>query len=281
MFLPDSFHDLTGRISDLLKHNIRILAAKKKCHIEYLDARYHQVPPFGNGTICWFKSKVSNFTKFAGHNYQDALKCALPCWKGLFPNELDSLVQDLLFTFATYRRYCNLRQHMDSTIGSMKTTAAQLGFLFCQYKKAISPISTVETENEFRSHLKRDPKGDREAHKKTFSLVNYKTHALGHKADAIVKYGTTNGTSTQAGKREHKWVKDKYQVTNKNKPEGQIAALITVEHKTSRTVSHRAKLELIPLPDPSLHHQLLQNQNNPMESSAAEPQKILMMHHSK
>ncbi|KAL0068167.1 hypothetical protein AAF712_004827 [Marasmius tenuissimus] len=149
MFVPDSFHDLMGRISDLLKHNVRILATKKKCHIEYLDA----------------------------------------CLR----------------------------------------------------------------------------KGDHEAHRKTFSLVNYKTHALGHKADAIVKYGTTNGTSTQAGEREHKQVKDKYQVTDKNKPEGQIAALITVEHKTSRAVLRRAKLKPIPPPDPSLHHQLPQNQNNPME----------------
>ncbi|KAJ8085123.1 hypothetical protein PM082_003907 [Marasmius tenuissimus] len=265
MFVPDSFHDLTGRISDLLKHNIRILAAKKKRHIEYLDARYRQVPPFGNGTIRRFKSKVSNFSKFAGRDYQDALECALPCWEGLFPDDLDSLIQDLLFTFATYERYCNLRQHTDSTIGSMKTTTTQLGDLFRQYKRAISPISTVETEHELQTRLKRDPKGDREARKKTFSLVNYKTHALGHAADAIVMYGTTDGTSTQAGEREHKRVKEKYQVTNKNKPEGQIAALITVQHKTARAASRRAKLEPIPPPDPSLHHQLPQNQNNPME----------------
>ncbi|KAJ8088038.1 hypothetical protein PM082_013589 [Marasmius tenuissimus] len=148
MIVPDSFHDLTGRISDLLKHNIRILAAKKKRHIEYLDAHYHQVPPFGNRMIHQFKSKVSNFSKFASHDYQDALKCALPCWEGLFPDNLDSLIQDLLFTFATYERYCNLRQHTDSTIGSMKTTTTQLGDLFCRYKRAISPISTVETEHE-------------------------------------------------------------------------------------------------------------------------------------
>ncbi|KAL0057507.1 hypothetical protein AAF712_015848, partial [Marasmius tenuissimus] len=86
-------------------------------------------------------------------------------------------------------------------------------------------------------------------------------HTLGHVADTIIMYDT----STQAGKREHKQVKEKSQVTNKNKPEGQIAALIMVQHKTARAASRRAKLELILPPNPSLHHQLLQSQNNPME----------------
>ncbi|KAL0057520.1 hypothetical protein AAF712_015841 [Marasmius tenuissimus] len=85
-------------------------------------------------------------------------------------------------------------------------------------------------------------------------------------------YGTTDGTSTQPGKREHKRMKNKYQVTNKNKPEGQIGALILVEHRTERTatchtaISHKdPSHEDLPKADPSLHHQLPQNENKSMQ----------------
>ncbi|KAL0062179.1 hypothetical protein AAF712_010934 [Marasmius tenuissimus] len=269
IYAPDSFHDLTGRISDFLKHNIRMISARNKQNLEYLDQRFRRVPTFGDGTIRRFKSKVSSFTKFAGRDYQDALECAMPCFEGLFHDEtLDEIMQDLLFTFATYKRYCNLRQHTDSTISSMKTTTSELGRLFRLYKDKVSDIPTVETDQEVRIRLKKDPKGNGAARKKNFSLVNYKTHALGHEADAIMMYGTTDGTSTQPGEREHKRVKNKYQVTNKNKPEGQIGALILVEHRTERSatrhtaVSHKdSSHEELPKADPSLHHQLPQNEN--------------------
>ncbi|KAJ8092892.1 hypothetical protein PM082_023525 [Marasmius tenuissimus] len=194
IYAPDSFHDLTGWISDFLKHNVCIISAQNKQNLEYLD------------------------------------QC------------------------------------------SMKTTTSELGRLFRVYKDKVTGIPMVETDQEVQTQLKRDPKGDGAARKKNFSLVNYKTHVLGHEADAIMMYGTTDGTSTQSGKREHKHVKNKYQVTNKNKPEGQIGALILVEHRTERTatchtaISHKdPSHEDLPKADPSLHHQLPQNENKSMQ----------------
>ncbi|KAJ8092300.1 hypothetical protein PM082_023903 [Marasmius tenuissimus] len=265
MYVPDSFHDLTGRISDLLKHNVRILSVQKKPNIEVLDQRFRQVPTFGSGTIRRFKNSVSSFTKFAGRDYQDALECAMPCFEGLFLDELDEIIQDLLFTFATYERYCNLRQHTDSTINTMKSTTSELGRHLRRYKDAVSGIATVESKHERQARLKRDPNGDKGSRRKAFSLVNYKTHALGHEADTIMKYGTTDGTSTQPvsmvqGEREHRRVKNKYQVTNKNRPEGQIGALVLVERKLASRNN-----EVMPHADPSVHHQFPINQNNSMK----------------
>ncbi|KAJ8078351.1 hypothetical protein PM082_000558 [Marasmius tenuissimus] len=206
LYILDSFHNLTGRISDFLKHNVRILSAlKRKKQIEYLDQRYRQVPTFGNGTIRWFKSKVSQFTKFAGRNYQDALQaCDGPqsncnvysSFHSLFPPELDNLIQDVLFVFTTYDSYYNLRQHMDSTIQSLRTATSELGDYLHWYLKAVASIKTKETDNKVRSCLKRDPGGDKEPWSKNFNMTNCKTHALGHAADSIITYGTVDGTST-------------------------------------------------------------------------------------
>ncbi|KAL0058857.1 hypothetical protein AAF712_014438 [Marasmius tenuissimus] len=271
LYVPDSFHDLTGRISDFLKHNVRILSAlKRKKQIEYLDQRYRQVPTFGNGTIRRFKSKVSQFTKFAGRDYQDALQCALPCFQGLFPPELDDLIQDVLFVFATYDSYYNLRQHTDSTIQSLRTATSELGDYLRRYLKAVASIKTKETDNEVRSRLKRDPGGDKEPRSKNFNMTNYKTHALGHAADSIITYGTVDGTSTQAGEREHRRVKNKYQITNKNKPEGQIASLVMVQHRVGRRAERSqphcpGNHEQLPEADISSHHQFPRNQNLPVE----------------
>ncbi|KAL0069912.1 hypothetical protein AAF712_002807 [Marasmius tenuissimus] len=176
LYIPDSFHNLTGRISDFLKHN---------------------VPTFGNGTIRWFKSKVSQFTKFAGCNYQDALQARDgPQSNCLFPPELDDLIQDVLFVFTTYDSYYNLRQHMDSTIQSLRTATSELGDYLHWYLKAVASIKTKETDNKVRSCLKRDPGGDKEPWSKNFNMTNCKTHALGHAADSIITYGTVDGTST-------------------------------------------------------------------------------------
>ncbi|KAK1220812.1 hypothetical protein PQX77_016383 [Marasmius sp. AFHP31] len=252
MFVPDSLHDLSGRISDLLKHNVRLInTLKGKKEVEYLDMRYRLIPTFGNGTIRRFKTKVSNFSRFASRDYQDALQCAMPCFEGLFPRDLDNLIQDLLFVFATYESYSSLRQHTDSTIATMKKVTKELGCLL-------------------RHRRKRDPDGGKDPQRKAFTLLNYKSHMLGHYPAAIVTYGTTDGTSTQAGEREHRRVKNKYQITNKNKPEGQIAALVMVEHRQKRmTLRGKAHIpateyEELPASDPSSHHQLPLNKNRPM-----------------
>ncbi|KAK1233320.1 hypothetical protein PQX77_003527 [Marasmius sp. AFHP31] len=271
MFMPDSLHDLSGRISDLLKHNVRLInTLKGKKEVEYLDMRYRLVPTFGNGTIRRFKTKVSNFSRFASRDYQDALQCAMPCFEGLFPQDLDSLIQDLLFVFATYESYSNLRQHTDSTIATMKKVTKELGRLLCQYIVSVANVHTVEMDTEVRSRRKRDPDGGKDPRRKAFTLLNYKSHMLGHYPAAIVTYGTTDGTSTQAGEREHRRVKNKYQITNKNKPEGQIAALVMVEHRQKRmTLRGKTRMpateyEELPASDPSSHHQLPLNRNRPM-----------------
>ncbi|KAL0056885.1 hypothetical protein AAF712_016502 [Marasmius tenuissimus] len=44
IYTPDSFHNLTGRISDFLKHNVHIISAWNKQNLEYLDQQYVTSP---------------------------------------------------------------------------------------------------------------------------------------------------------------------------------------------------------------------------------------------
>ncbi|KAG7093235.1 hypothetical protein E1B28_006921 [Marasmius oreades] len=271
MYPPDQFHDNTGRSSDYQKHNVRILQATNKSHVEYLNWRYRQVPTFGNGTIRRFKKDVAKFSKFAGRDYEDALQCAMPCYEGLFPDELDPLIQDLTFTFATYISYSSLRQHTDSTLATFKTVTKELGRSFREYVRAVTDIDTRENDKEVESRIKRNPDGGTEPRKKCFSLTNYKTHALGHQIDAIRYWGTADGTNTQAGEREHHRVKQLYGVTNKHDFEGQIGKHVMRQQRlhweaarTSARVPEKLKPEEMPPDDPSAHHHIPLSEKNPM-----------------
>jgi len=122
----------------------------------------------------------------------------MPCFEGMFPKSLDDLVQDVLFTFATWVSYCNLRQQTDSTLATFERQTRELGKMFQKFEKETCHIPTVETKEEVESRTGEDQEADRQPRKKMFSLKNYKTHALGHYPEWIREMGTPDGYSTQA-----------------------------------------------------------------------------------
>ncbi|ESK84010.1 ubiquitin and ribosomal protein s27a [Moniliophthora roreri MCA 2997] len=88
MFGPNADYDTWGRIRDLLLHNMRILIARKDKGDKKLNQRYQCMK------------------QLAGRDLEDILQCALPCYEGLFIPCHDNIIQDLLFTFATWHSYC-------------------------------------------------------------------------------------------------------------------------------------------------------------------------------
>nr|GAT58250.1 predicted protein [Mycena chlorophos] len=60
---------------------------------------------------------------------------------------------------------------------------------------------------------------------KSFNLKTYKLHTVGDYPDSIVRYGTTDSTSTQVGELAHQLVKLLYRRTNKREHAIQIARL--------------------------------------------------------
>ncbi|KAL0562494.1 hypothetical protein V5O48_019593, partial [Marasmius crinis-equi] len=178
----------------------------------------------------------------------------------LFEDGLDGLMQDLFFTFATWVSYCNLRLHTDSTLATFETTTRELGQLLRKFVKETSHIKTQETPDEVEKRLRRNLDGNREASPKGFSLINYKTHALGHYIQWIRYLGTVDGFNTQAGEREHRRVKQFYGITNKDKFEGQIAHHVERQAKAVRGRRRRKgmlaemKKEELPPEDDSVHY---------------------------
>ncbi|KAK1223437.1 hypothetical protein PQX77_013676, partial [Marasmius sp. AFHP31] len=244
LFVPDQFHDNTGRLSDFQRHNVQILvAAKQKPQVEYLNQRFRNVPTYGDGTIRRFKKEYAKFSRFAGHDYEDALQCAMFCYEGLFPKGLENLIQDLTFTFATYISYSSLHQHTDSTLATFRTVTKDLGKLL---RRGTDP------------------------QKKTFNLTNYKTHALGHQVAAVRYWGTVDGTNTQAGEREHKHIKKLYTTTNKKQNfEAQIGKQVLQEHtlQTRGRIMDKVQSEDMPTCDPSAHHLIARSEKNAQKFS--------------
>ncbi|KAL0577345.1 hypothetical protein V5O48_004644 [Marasmius crinis-equi] len=272
MFPPDQFHDNYGRSSDFQKHNVRILySLQSKVHVESLNQRYREVPTFGDGTIRRFKKETSKFSRFGGRDYEDALQCAMPCYEGLFPKELDDLIQDVTFMFATYISYSSLRQHTDSTLATFATVTRELGELLRQYTQAVAKIDTRETEREVESRLKRNVEGPRQPQKKVFSLINFKTHALGDQVRAVRYWGKADGTNTQPGEREHQRIKNMYRATNRKEFEVQVGRHVARQRDLHRKSTRhdwfpdKWQAEEMPPDDPESHILIPRSEKNSMK----------------
>ncbi|KIK32559.1 hypothetical protein CY34DRAFT_101194 [Suillus luteus UH-Slu-Lm8-n1] len=54
------------------------------------------------------------------------LKCAMPVFEGLFPEDHDLIVQSLLYRFAQWHALAKLRMHLDTTFSVFNTTFRRL-----------------------------------------------------------------------------------------------------------------------------------------------------------
>ncbi|KAJ7571955.1 hypothetical protein C8J56DRAFT_810204, partial [Mycena floridula] len=85
------------------------------------------VPTFGRDTIRHFHNNVSKLKKFAGHDFEDVLQCAIPCFEDLLPEPHNTIVLDLLWDFSTYHAYAKLRLQTDSTIFTFRLATRYIG----------------------------------------------------------------------------------------------------------------------------------------------------------
>ncbi|KAG2055217.1 hypothetical protein BDR06DRAFT_982075 [Suillus hirtellus] len=91
----------------LLLHLLRIICALNKDLIHKLDRRYRQVPPFGRVTIRRFSANTSELLNMAARNFEDLLQCSIPVFDGLFPDNHNTIVIDLLFFRKFKAKVCN------------------------------------------------------------------------------------------------------------------------------------------------------------------------------
>ncbi|EEB88999.1 hypothetical protein MPER_12958, partial [Moniliophthora perniciosa FA553] len=87
-----------------------------------------------------------------------------------------------------------------------------------------------------------NPEGEitKGAIKKRFTMINYKTHALGHYVHSIKYYGTTDLTLSSSGEKEHRRSKKAYTLTNKNRYEPQIGDKVMRKRQIHRMEENEA-----------------------------------------
>ncbi|KAJ3557882.1 hypothetical protein NP233_g11630 [Leucocoprinus birnbaumii] len=162
----------------IFAHLVRILHAHGHGSIQMLNKRYRQTPTFGSGTIRKFSANASEMRKLAARDFEDLLQCSMPVFEGLLPEPHNQIVLDLLFSLCHWHALAKLHLHTSSTLASLKVATRNFG-------QQLRVSST------------------------------YKLHAMGDYEEAIWRFGTTDGYSTQIGELEHRRVKRFYAQTNK------------------------------------------------------------------
>jgi Sec-independent protein translocase protein TatA len=140
----------------------------------------------------------------------------MPAFEGLFDMVpgLDNLVQDLLFTLATWHAHAKYRLHTASTIKMFHAVTRTLGGLMRKFRKSTINLKTKELKKKREARLRRAAKKAAKAAKegrnvdtdqeepltslgKAFNLITYKWHALADYVPAIIRLGTTNNYNSQ------------------------------------------------------------------------------------
>ncbi|KAF7292923.1 hypothetical protein MIND_01191400 [Mycena indigotica] len=243
MFVPDLLHEVElGVAKAIVIHIIRMLHAFK--NIDEFDQRFRQVPTFGRSTIRSFCKNVSELKYAAARNYEDIIQCILPVLEGLFPKH-QALIDKLAFELAIWHGYAKLRMHTTSTIQLFRLATKDLLHYHSETRRRMNrpskasppnlsvpapdnlPIPSASSQSATQavatpptSKKKKTPAQKLE---KPFNLITYKLHSIPDYPDAIVRFGTTDSTSTQNGEVAHRLVKYLYQRTNKREHVRQIA----------------------------------------------------------
>ncbi|KAG9074741.1 hypothetical protein FRC06_010494, partial [Ceratobasidium sp. 370] len=220
MLVPDLLHEVElGVWKSLLEHLIRMLHTCGPHAVAIFDSRFREITSYPPDTIRKVRHDVSALKRLAGRDYEDVLQCCGPCFEGLFPQEDDAVIQQLLFTVAHWHALAKLRVQTATTLNMLRTQTTILARRLRRFQTTIAVrYNTVETDRE---HTKRKRQETRRAlatggvaqstepHKRVvkYNLTTYKLHALGDYPDAIEQFGTTDSYSTQIGELEHRRAK--------------------------------------------------------------------------
>jgi len=136
------------------------------------------------------------------------MQCSIPVFEGLLPEPHNSTVLNLLYTLATWHALAKLRLHTEWSVAYLEDMTKSLGSKLRAFVKTTCEVyDTKELPREVAARGRRKAASaarkprtshiQSSARKKVFSLRTYKLHALGHYAQAIRKFGTTDVYSTQ------------------------------------------------------------------------------------
>jgi hypothetical protein len=188
--------------------------------------RYRRIPPFGRGTIRRFDANAHAMKKLAGRDFEDLLQvstpsshirqmhlfsqCAIPVFDDLLQPPHDRIVRELLFELATWHGLAKLRLHTDTTISSLEHSTKRLGAAIRRFEsETCSQLEAKDLPSEDAARARRraaklaagkETQGtvpSRKGKVRKFNMQTYKLHALGHYADAIRRFGPSDGFSTQ------------------------------------------------------------------------------------
>ncbi|KAG2745189.1 hypothetical protein P692DRAFT_201868719 [Suillus brevipes Sb2] len=249
MLVVDFMHECElGTWKALFTHLIRLLYAlstKGRQLVSILDARFRQVPTFGNGVIRKFSNNTSEMKRLAARDFEDILQvlCAIPVFEGLFPPEHDAVVQALLFRFAEWHALTKLRIHSESTVTILEDTFKKLSQMLRKFQGyTCAAFNAVELPKEKAARQRKAQSSDTSnvspdssgARPKKFNLGTYKFHAMGDYARTIRLFGTTDSFTTQIGELAHRALKAFYPLTSKQDTPAQLA-----KHERRRCVLWR------------------------------------------
>ena len=139
-------------------------------------------------------------------------KCSIPVFDGLFLEQDNRSISELLFLLATWHAYAKLRLHTDSTLEMLELVSKALCQALRHFASVTCPrYTTKELPREVRQRLARQQtqaaRGRSRAGNTTsssgtgkvkrFNMSTYKMHCIPDYPDAIRKHGTTDSYSTQ------------------------------------------------------------------------------------
>lgn len=187
---------------------------------------------FGRDTIRGFTSDASSLKRLAARDYEDLLLCSMAVFDGLFPDEHNDIVQDLLFALLTWHALAKLRVHTDSTLDLLLSSKRCLGATLKKF--ADVTCNAYETRELPQERAKRErmelrrrerqlkkqqqqpseqsstgilnaqdqpnvvaAKGPQASRRARFNLNTYKAHAPEHYMHDIRLYGSLDSFSTQ------------------------------------------------------------------------------------
>ncbi|TBU36276.1 hypothetical protein BD309DRAFT_1073507, partial [Dichomitus squalens] len=235
LFVPDLLHEMElGVWKGTFTHLVRMIIAAGGDRVQMLDERFSMLPTFGRATIRRFGDTVSAMKKLAARDFEQMLKCAMPCFENLLAEPYNGIVLDMLFELARWHALAKLQLHSETTIAALDTSTGTLGQSMRAFLRHVCPhFATQELPKETQSRQRHKAASGRNKQSamasskfRAFNVLNtYKYHRLGDYARGISEIGTTDNTSTQTGEFEHRRVKQFYRRTNKNRTFGRQIAL--------------------------------------------------------
>lgn len=135
----------------------------------------------------------------------------MPVFAGLFPAELDGVIQDVLFCAANWQFLAKLHVQSTSTVQLLEQCSKQYGTLLRKLRRATQHVNVVETPSEVRARKQRAsgpnakdidlnqpiesaPSGPKP---RPLNLNTVKKHLVLHTIESITRYGSTDSYSSR------------------------------------------------------------------------------------